>query len=135
MEDPAKKRRAYLSKKATFTILAIVAVLFSVYGGCIGLVVTVLQILYPVGTTEPPFWVWILVLSLMGVGGALGVRSSTKRLKSLPYVPPVHEQLSGLRADEVLLRGSDEPTATPEELLRPAREGAETDYAVVLARW
>jgi len=41
----------------------------------------------------------------------------------LSYVPPVAEQIAALSADEILLRGSDEPAIGPEELLRAARAG------------
>jgi hypothetical protein len=44
----------------------------------------------------------------------------------IAFVPPVHEQIAVLPAEVILLRGSEQPAPTPEELLRAARVGSET---------
>jgi len=44
-------------------------------------------------------------------------------MAELRYVPPVRDQLAALPAEEILVRGSGQPAATPEELLRAARAG------------
>ena len=56
------------------------------------------------------------------IGGWLCVVSENRRL-AIPHVPPVREQIAALSADQILVRSSDEPSATPEELLRAAHTG------------
>ena len=43
------------------------------------------------------------------------------------HVPLVAEQLAALPAEEILLRGSYQPVAAPDELLRVAHDRAETE--------
>ena len=47
---------------------------------------------------------------------------SVTKLEAIPYVPPVAEQLAALPANEILVRGSDEPAAAASELVRPASD-------------
>ena len=49
-----------------------------------------------------------------------------RRAASISYVPPVREQIAALSAEEVLVRASDPPTATPMELPRAAHEATQT---------
>lgn len=76
--------------------------------------------------TNVPFLAYFLMLDFLGGSTWLFARlwrSSATAANTLDYVPPVREQIAVLPADEVLLRGSDEPSATPEELLRAAHGG------------
>jgi hypothetical protein len=57
--------------------------------------------------------------------------SQSQRAASISYVPPVHEQIANLPADEVLVRGSGEPAA-PGELLRAAHDVVETQAEELL---
>jgi hypothetical protein len=66
----------------------------------------------------------VTVLAIAFYVGRTAV-SSLKEARSLPYVPPVAEQISALPAEKILVRCSNEPTATPEELLRAAQARAE----------
>jgi hypothetical protein len=53
--------------------------------------------------------------------GALGwrlLRSTIDRVSSMPYVPPVREQISAMAAESVLVRGSAAPADDRGELLR-----------------
>ena len=42
---------------------------------------------------------------------------------AIPYTPPAWHQIDALPAEEVLVRASDQPAVTPEELLRAAQAG------------
>ena len=60
----------------------------------------------------------------MAVAGGIVWRKSLEKWRSLPYVPPVREQIAALPSVEILLRASDEPIAASNELLRAANEGS-----------
>jgi hypothetical protein len=66
-----------------------------------------------------------------GVGLVVSFRFR-KEMRKTAYVPPVAEQLAALPADKVFLRGSDQPTATPDELLRAAQARTEVDEESLL---
>lgn len=72
-------------------------------------------------------------LVIAAISGMLLSYRSVKTLKTLPHVPPVAEQIAALPAEEILVRSSDEPAATSEELLRAAR-GHEDTAAEELVR-
>ena len=62
----------------------------------------------------------------LGISGmtlffALLSRSSIREARTLPSLPP--EQIAALPADQILVRGSEEPATIPEELLRAATKG------------
>ncbi len=46
---------------------------------------------------------------------------------AVPYTPPAWKQIATLPDEDILVRGSDPPSAASDELLRAAREGVETD--------
>lgn len=50
---------------------------------------------------------------------------SAKRIKAIPYVPPIQSRLDALPASETLVRGSEEPRYAPHELLRATRAGVD----------
>jgi hypothetical protein len=52
--------------------------------------------------------------------GVQCIRNANKMADDNMYVPPAREQIADLPADEVLLRGSDQSAASPDELLRSA---------------
>ena len=142
MDDPAKKRRQYLRKNVGGLSLAYACGLCSTAAGLL----TPLLLLGAMfadncmdeedGAHKPqiveqlvedyPFLVPVAFGSF-ALGTGLLCRLSFKKTKALPYVPPVAEQLAALRAEEVLVRSSDEPAASADELLRAAREAAATD--------
>ena len=132
VEDAARKRREYLRKKAVGSVLVVLAVLFCAplavltFVGVFGFLNVRLR-------SEIILQAILLLVSsslLIWVSRAAG-RINTN-INSLDYVPPVHEQIAALPAEEVLLRGSDQPTAAPDELLRAARTGTATDAEELL---
>jgi hypothetical protein len=48
------------------------------------------------------------------------------------YVPPVSQQVAALPDEEVLVRGSEQPSTTSDELLRAAQAGAQTQAEELL---
>jgi len=65
-----------------------------------------------------------MYLVILGAGWS---KSARAKANSLPYVATVEQQIANLPAQDVLLRGSDQPLAARDELLRAARERAEGD--------
>ena len=63
------------------------------------------------------------ILGSIACSSCCTILNAHDRLVGLAYVPPVAEQIAALPAEEILLRGSDQPAATPDELLRAAHEG------------
>ena len=120
MEDITKKRREYLRKKAKVLVPAFIV-------GCLSLllIVFVLKLAGQPGTmSNTQFVAFVLAIVLM-VPCTIAIIASEKKALSIAYVPPVAEQITTLPADEVLLRGSDQPTAKSDELLRAAQPGQE----------
>lgn len=138
VKDPATKRREYLLGTTTAHLFATVGAIAAVGFGILTViaVIPLAYVFYLGSGVNTPFAVMnIAVVMLLGVLTALSVRLfkiSDKKLDALNYVPPVREQVANLPADEVLLRGSNQPTATPEELLRSAQAGIETDAQELL---
>jgi hypothetical protein len=126
VEDLAKKRREYLREKAVGSILIVVAVFFcaplavSTLFSFIGLVIVreraenVVQVI--VLFISCPLLIWM----------ARTAGKINTKINSLEYVPPVAEQIKDLPAEEILVRGSDQPAATRDELLRAANEAQDT---------
>jgi len=142
-QDAAKRRQAYL--RVTYASRVALAL-----GSALGLLCVML--LYVLASTyyssDPGMmrlvssmrwlhWSWgafidlasgpapvVSGLCIAGLSGIFLSYSSARRLKALPYVPPVAEQIALLPAADILVRGSDQPSAAPDELLRAAREGA-----------
>jgi hypothetical protein len=120
--DVARRRREYLWKKAVAVATAVtagaVSAVFALTTLCALLrLSTMLSGLSNLVTA-------VLVLPIYGSLAVLAIRSATwcrasvERSRLLRYVPPVREQISALPADEVLVRASAEPAASPGELLR-----------------
>jgi hypothetical protein len=139
IEDAAKKRRKYLRERTQANMVAAVALGIAI--------VFALPLLFVFGTFflslltsgRIPDVVSIvygfLILGLFGGPACLAwiIRQHfTRKAASLLYVPPVSEQIAALPADEILLRGSDMPAAAQGELLRPVREGTETEAGELL---
>ena len=120
-QDAAGRRRDYLRKKAMATIPAVVAGALSVL-----LVSFLLKLALQRGTMSDSQFAAFLLFLVLTVPCSIVIVFCEKKRLSIPYVPPVAEQVAALPADEVLVRASDEPPATPEELLRAAREGTVT---------
>jgi len=130
-EDVVKKRREYLWLKTEThglsffgSAIAAVSVLASAAMIYLGL-----RLLLNAGVSaDLLFCLFFLSMTLsLGVLGVWLWRPSSKRANALAYVPPVAEQIAAMPAEEILVRGSEEPSAAPGELLRAARTGAETE--------
>ena len=115
-EDAIKSRQQYVKKKAGAATLLVVAVAMTGYFG-VSLVVQ----FTPSGRCLPRPLIWwsLLILTSLTFAGCRMVSFSIGKTKSLTYVPPVHER-AVLRAEEILLRGSSEPSASTDELVRAA---------------
>ncbi len=136
-EDAAKKRREYLWRKglANSTVLSVCLI-----GG-----VTVLGALLAIIITVTLFTSMGSPVRGLGLGAAIGVpallmlkaidtyRNQVRKARMIPYVPPVREQIAALPAEDILVRGCDQPTASVNELLRAARAGG-TEPAEELLR-
>lgn len=120
-KEARKKRREYLLRKAGASALLIVAGAILYFGMGLNLH------LYILHTAEwaAPITCWIAVAALAGlILSSLWLgRVALITIKELPYVPPLRAQVVDLHAPEILVRGSDQPAATPEELLRAAQAG------------
>lgn len=81
--------------------------------------------------TPPPLLIPIVVAGFVALFGILSSDQIREKLDDT-YVPPVEEQLANLPLEDVLLRGSDQPVATPAELLRAARPGMKTEVEELL---
>ena len=150
-EDAAKKRRKYLRNiGTTYTLLGVFGI--ASIAGVLFVLMTLTDIWFAVtGSGHRALLVPELQSDggLMGsevgisasdlldrfspyvVGGLYAtiaaifcVKSAKTYAKAIPYIPRNAEQLAALPADEVLLRGSDTPTA-PDELLRASHEGGD----------
>ena len=136
MEDGAEKRRKYLQTIVgartlgcigwTLIVGFVLPTMLLAAGAVVSIIVG-----HDIGLS-----IFCLVLTLfpgaMVYLGVQGIRNANKMADDNLYVPPIREQIADLRADEILLRGSDQPAALPVELLRAAREGAETEAEELL---
>jgi hypothetical protein len=146
MEDPAKKRREYLLQKSGMVSRVWIyncAVLgYGALSLCSGCLFTYCA-LGPSGFLRESFdpFAYLILASLFALIIVFGFLAwiaakpsglSSLDATSIPYVPPVNQQIAALPADAVLVRGSDEPPTSSDELLRAAREGADAEAAELL---
>ena len=125
----ARVRREYLRKKG-------VAYIAAALGGGVALIafVIVLGLVVGIGLSFTVWRGYMLAPFLMVLPVFLGLavlffrlyRFQSHKAASIPFVPPVVEKLKTLPADEVLLRGAEQPAVPPDELLRAATVGGTT---------
>ena len=126
-----KKRREYLQKKATAnvqtTIFAIAVLCWAAIWlmglGTLFMIRDKFLMLTWSAETASNLAFALFILLILGIASCMSLmawRLSAKSAKSIPYVPPVREQIAALPAEAILVRGSDRPSATSEELLRAA---------------
>ncbi len=113
LKERGKRRRKYLRRKAALAAVAGIAAVITVLCGLCA--VTSLDG-NDMPRTIPGTFVFGVLFSLFRRAYLFSIVG----FDVLPRVPPVGEQIAGLSADEVLLRGSAEPHAKPEDLLRAA---------------
>ena len=126
-QDATKKRREYLRKKVGTGIGGTATAGMAIGLGCVALLLLFAAVQNIGFSRDNVAFFAFLALAPLAVAVYLGhvSASSFKEVRALSYVPPVAEQLADLPAEEILLRGSDQPMATPGELLRAA-SGSET---------
>ena len=137
MEDPAKRRREYLWRRTCTMIGIKVGLTLGPAFGITSFLCAFRSLALFAGSfaqgyshTRLSALVWFGFAGLSGSVMYTCIRLADffgRRSAKLSHVPPVSEQLAARPAAEVLLRGSDQPAAAPDELLRAAREGADTD--------
>jgi hypothetical protein len=144
VKDRAKERRKYLRKRAEGQlawILIPVALTMLLFAATASIVLLrdlatdadrplahtpydrQYDLLFPLERWPLSNVVLILVTGVIGLKVLIRANEQLVDGADLPYVPTVTEQIAALSADEILLRGSDEPAIGPEELLRAARAG------------
>ena len=64
---------------------------------------------------------WIVAWTIIELACLLACKCAETCITDLAFVPPVHQQITRLPNNEVLLRGSKEPVTGREELLRAAK--------------
>jgi hypothetical protein len=129
-DDGAKKRQEYVVQKAACNMAGISLAIYALAVGAFALILIRAAIQSIGVSVSNTIFFTILSVAVLAFGLNTGRQSvsSFKESQALTYVPSVSEQLqiAALSADEVLLRGSEQPVATPEELLRAAQQGTET---------
>lgn len=131
--DPDARRRQYLWRSACARMGYRLCTNISVFlwvTALLGVPLTLVLFVRSMAPEYPEAWrsavLWLVVTISSGVLGYLLLRWAEywrRRARALAYVPPVAEQVSALRANEVLVRGSAAPTALPGELVRAAQAG------------
>ncbi len=120
--DRARLHRQYLWKKATAEILALFGA-FVAQG--IGGLLLLIAILIPKSSMIEAAWCLISgVVVCYAFGGWLFCTSKERSL-TLIYCPRPYEPNPAVQSDDVLLRGSNLPGASPHELLRAANTSAD----------
>jgi len=116
----SKERRGYLIAN---TLYKYSIVGYGLVSGMTGLLAIVLVgALFIPNSRKLPLIVTSLICGALSTACVRLCKHCVNSVRALPYVPPVAEQVAKLPADAVLVRGSDRPSATPEELLRVASE-------------
>jgi hypothetical protein len=137
--DAAIRRRHYVWRKAgAYSIASAIGAI-----SCLGCVAAVYALCFLFWAflgpeceveDEPCLYQWpiarpamiaIPVGVLIGIACCAGSWSVKRKADRIPYVSPVADQLAEIPAQQVLLRGSGQPAAAPDELLRAASAGAE----------
>lgn len=129
-KDAEAKRREYLWEKARLRSNIIsnrVWGLISALAVGVGIFVTVAAVIQAIFVPGPisifapviPFGFTVLFGVLVRVYRQHAQKARDQEA-ALPYVPTAREQIAALRAEEVLVRGSEVPAARPGELLRAA---------------
>jgi hypothetical protein len=134
IEAEAMARWHYLKTDAAITVVTITGItgmVFSLVGLCASgfWLVEAFPDTNVISPSEASIFLRV-VLTIASGGTTLFcgwlLRYSAQKSETLQYVPPAHEQVLTLPAAKVLVRGSDQPAATPDELLRAAHSGTET---------
>ena len=140
MKDKAQKRREYLLAQAGTGTVGCVGVGLTVIFGLL----TAISLVSVIGTAAwcfqpgpdgafPAIAAFVVCLLMLVFFASITffciwmVSVAADDSRSRAYVPPVREQIAALPAEEVLLRGADQPVAATEDLVRPVQAVMETD--------
>jgi hypothetical protein len=125
--DRKRLRREYLRKKRDH-YQDLVAATFATAAG---IVLTLGFVVFTFALAASHMWGFAFLCSLIACGaagatiwGACYIAAKTSVLTRIPYVPPITADT--LPADEVLVRGSEEPPIEQSEVLLRAAKGVET---------
>ena len=134
-EDAAAKRREYL--RAKVGMVAIIgfgaALILAIAFVTLAVISNVFSRMHLMDISIMVMCaVFLAIAGVLTYAGVDAVRIAHKQSAALPFVPPVDEQIAALPAVEILVRGSEPPAAQPEELLRAAQRGVETDPTELL---
>lgn len=120
-------RREYVAQTAGAHIRMMLGVGMMIVCGILGLLNLFVTLVLLIGILVPSVRGLIaislystMIFVCLSAFGCYIAMSADRKLSSVPYVPPVSEQLAALPAEEILLRGSQASPASPQELLRPA---------------
>lgn len=126
--DRKKLRREYLKRKAKAyanlagTILILAATLYTIFDAL--LKPGHLSHFLSRGMGFAVCMAMVLILSASLARGVRSALSIAKGIQHIPYIPPLDADT--LPAQELLVRGAEEPAATREALLRATTEAPET---------
>lgn len=122
MSGALKRRSIYLARVAQAQMMAGIGLTIAILFGTITLLAAFVNfIIIPSGGINPVAVIFLACVCSITAGGWKLRQREARRARSIPYVPPVREQIAALPADEILVRGSDQPAAGQEELLRPGK--------------
>lgn len=126
MQDPVAKRRTYLLAKAETGSMSCIGLCLTLGFGLLAIaaIFGAVAALFAIPLIGPgPALIGLMVSAVTGYLAYIGyqaMRTAARRSDEIVYVPPVREQVAALPADEVLLRGADQPASGPADLLRVA---------------
>lgn len=138
VKDAGKRRREYVRKLAiALSVIALVCVI-GAFAVPAAMAATILAMMLMPKSLSDGVRIPLAVLATIGIPTfvllrvILLYRSQVDKARGIAYVPPVAEQIAALPAESILVRGSEQPAAQPEELLRAAQSGAETEAGELL---
>ena len=127
IRDLARKRWKYLFARAGTSTLWCYGMLLTVASAIVSIACIISLLIFRDGLWYDGFFsvaavLGALVTALVSFIGFCNLREAKHISRLTAYVPPVHEQIAALPAEEVLVRGAEHPEAVASELLRPTNE-------------
>jgi len=128
------RRRQYLMRKAGAATRGMAGAVLALGGGYLAVMLGISTVHFLSWQWEPAlaFGFLAVTVTIVVVYVSFVSVSSLQEARTLPYVPPVRNQTGALPASEVLLRGANPPSATPEELLRAAHLASASESSELL---
>jgi hypothetical protein len=129
IQDRARERWKYLFVRAGTSTLWCYGLLLTIASAILTMVIIGWLLLSSPWTDPLTIGVGVfgaITTATISFIGVCNLREAKHISRHTIYVPPVREQLAALPAEEVLVRGSDQPRATSTELLRAITEISQT---------